>query len=213
MVHDIHNIQNIQYMVLYAVEFPAFAIVTVCDVWFKIHQSISIAECVYQSIHFQYICPVVNCISYMTRYISKALPHAERKKVDLAWPLQHISCLRLSILYHVNAAAAWRSDIQVLIVVVLCANKNTTQHGCEIPHITPESAKVSRRKFWIFSMLENILLPLPSNIIADFVPVILASNRCPEFATGALEEGKIRLGMECLCHCQGHTLKGIIYLN
>jgi len=43
-------------------------------------------------------------------------------------------------------------------------------------------------------MLENILLPLPSNIIADFVPVILASNRCPEFATGALEEGKIRLG-------------------
>jgi len=61
-------------------------------------------------------------------------------------------------------------------------------------------------------MLENILLPLPSNIIADFVPVILASNRCPEFATaGALEEGKIRLGTECLCHCQGHTLKGIIY--
>jgi len=29
MVHDIHNIQNIQYMVLYAVEFPAFAIVNI----------------------------------------------------------------------------------------------------------------------------------------------------------------------------------------
>jgi len=45
----------------------------------------------------------VNYISYATRCISKALPHAEEKKVDLAWPLQPTSYLKLSIFY---AAAA-----------------------------------------------------------------------------------------------------------
>jgi len=61
-------------------------------------------------------------------------------------------------------------------------------------------------------MLENILLPLPSTIIADFVPVILASNRCPEFATRGRKD-QIENGMSLPlpgAHIERHNLLELI---
>ena len=131
---------------------------TMCDVWFKVErvcQSIAV-------IHFL----LVNCYVNIYMYQKLCPTQKTRKKTMFTWPglsayqlpailtiglpQRHI----LSISYHVHAATG-RSNAQVLIVVVLCANKNTAEPKTRVrnPSHHTRSAKVSQRKFRIFSMI------------------------------------------------------------
>lgn len=131
---------------------------TMCDVWFKVErvcQSIAV-------IHFL----LVNCYVNIYMYQKLCPTQKTRKKTMFTWPglsayqlpailtiglpQRHI----LSISYHAHAATG-RSNAQVLIVVVLCANKNTAEPKTRVrnPSHHTRSAKVSQRKFRIFSMI------------------------------------------------------------
>ena len=131
---------------------------TMCDVWFKVErvcQSIAV-------IHFL----LVNCYVNIYMYQKLCPTQKTRKKTMFTWPglsayqlpailtiglpQRHI----LSISYHAHAATG-RSNAQILIVVVLCANKNTAEPKTRVrnPSHHTRSAKVSQRKFRIFSMI------------------------------------------------------------